>query len=567
MKFVFSLLLLFIVAAGTENDSAQTAAATPVTDNETVFKSHAKEYYRLKPLLDAASEKADLIESRTTAENKQNNRNAYFRAPGENSVCTALAEYEAVYDKAFAESTAMSDMIEAGDIKDNYLLENDADEAAYALDELGGDILTRQLIWRCTGEKPETAVVTPVATDLRSRTKAAIEKKDLDTILAEINGIIAKDKKNAEAFSLRGDIYLAEGKAELARADHNQAVKLSPKNSIFYSSRAMSFLANPDYDQQAAFADLNKAIELDNTNLEAHRQRAAIFASQIKYSEAKNDYLEILKTNPLDANANYNVGHYFVKENNADEAINYFTRSIKADPKFPYVYVERGQVYEFLKRYDEAAKDYSMVIQILPDQGIGYANRADVYARLKLYALAVKDYSKIISMSGRSTSDHMRRGDIYSAWGKYDEALADYEAAMKLSPSDPAPPKRYNDLVPIVNAARATAQELSSAFNSALDVYDPLEVELAAKMDIYLALKKSKEATPTTGQSPVCDQIPPLTDLTTRTIAALAPIVKLYDQGKLKGFSQQIDFAGDRSRRIDNTLKMLERDRIAFSCK
>ena len=540
----------------------------PIVDDETEFQAHAKEFERLAPLLEEAGDKADAYENALKFDNKKNNRNAYFRAAADNSICKALADYDALYDLASAEANAMADMVQSGASEKTSDLAVKASDAENTIEGLGGDILTRQMIWKCVAEKTGTTTVSPPpVTDLKSRTKAAIDKKDYDTILSELNGLITKDKKNSEAFALRGDIYLAQTKTELARADYNQAIKLSPKTSAYYYKRGMSFLENPAYSILTAMADYSKAIELDPTNSDAYKQRGLHYMMDLQFAPAKSDFLAVLKLTPNDAQVNYRLGRIYVKENNADAAIACFSTSIKADPKFPWVYAERGEVYEYLNKNNEAIADYSQTIRLEPNLPAGYYDRSRLYVKLKDYALGVADMTKIISFTDRSSGDYLRRGDIYVAWGKYDEALADYQSAIYMSPNDPAPKKHYNDLVPIINAARATAPTMSAIYNPALAAYTPIEKELSTRVDTYLNLKKSKDASPATGKSPLCNHIPYLITLTDKALVAINPIQLLFLKGSLKGFSEQIDFIEDREKRLENTKKMLEKDISTFSCQ
>ncbi|MBK9768587.1 MAG: tetratricopeptide repeat protein [Chloracidobacterium sp.] len=231
-----------------------------------------------------------------------------------------------------------------------------------------------------------------------------------------------------------------------------------------------------------------------------------------------------------------------------------FSTSIKADPKFPWVYAERGEVYEYLNKNNEAIADYSQTIRLEPNLPAGYYDRSRLYVKLKDYALGVADMTKIISFTDRSSGDYLRRGDIYVEWGKYDEALADYQSAIYMSPNDPAPKKHYNDLVPIINAARATAPTMSAIYNPALAAYTPIEKELSTRVDTYLNLKKSKDASPATGKSPLCNHIPYLITLTDKALVAINPIQLLFLWAASKAFPNRSTLS-KTARKGSKTLK------------
>jgi len=533
-------------------------------DAETEFKAHQKEFDELKPQFDAAGAKVEKIEKDLIADNRKSGRGDYTKNAGSPSICSALADYDGLYDKTFAEWIAMADMIESGKIAKTSPLRDAADRAYTAMLGKGGDLKTRQMIWECGKFLYGTAAAP--AQDLATRTKAAIKKKDYDAVLAELNDRISKNKKDAEAFALRGDIYLAQNQVELARADYDRAVNLSPKTANYYYKRGMSYRESPNYDIKASDSDLAKALELDPNNSGALTVKGFGLMAENKIAEAKAVFENAVRTDPSNGPALYRLGDIAVKENNAAAAIDLYTRSIAADPTNEFAYGSRAEVYTFLKQYDKAVADYDKVIEIDPKREYGWGNRASLYFKLGIYDLAVEDYTKILTFTTTPDGYTRDRGAAYEAWGKYDEALADYKTVMDRNRWDKSWPARYNKLVEVTNAARATAKEMSAVFNPALDAYTPLEKELANQLDPFVKLKTKSKTPSEDERKTLCSQIPDLKSLTNRTIIAFGPIQQLYNDGKLKGFSDQIDFAEDRMVKLSNTKKMLDRDDINYKC-
>ena len=403
--------------------------------------------------------------------------------------------------------------------------------------------------------------------DLATRTKAAIKKNDYAAVLEEINGRISKNKKDAEALSLRGDIYLAQKQTELARADYSQAIKLSPKTSLYYYKRGMSYQESPGYNLQTATADNDKALELDPNNSGALTEKGYNFNREKKTTEAKAAFEAAVKSDPSNGPAYYQLGAIAIAENNPATALDALTRSIAADPNYMYSYGSRAEVYEFLKEYDKASDDYDKIVELMPNQEYGYGNRARFYTRMKRYALAVQDYTKILTFTTTPDGYIRDRGTAYELWGKYDEALADYKTYITKNPWDKVMLERANKLVDTTNAARATAKEMSVPFNAAIEAYSPIETDLGKKIDSYRALRDSKMLVSVNGVHPLCSQIKTLEALLSKAIIAFNPVQQLYDQGKLKGFSDQIDFAEDRSVKLRNTKKMFDNDKYTYGCE
>ncbi|HUY87278.1 MAG TPA: tetratricopeptide repeat protein [Pirellulales bacterium] len=63
-----------------------------------------------------------------------------------------------------------------------------------------------------------------------------------------------------------------------------------------------------------------------------------------------------------------------------DEAVEYFTRAIKAEPKRSWAYNLRGIALQEEGRYDEALKDYSIAVRLNPRDAAALNNRAWILA-------------------------------------------------------------------------------------------------------------------------------------------------------------------------------------------
>ena len=113
--------------------------------------------------------------------------------------------------------------------------------------------------------------------ELVARAKISIEQKQFDSALADLTQAIKKEKANAEAYALRGDVYMQQSQVLLARADYDQAINLNPKNASFYYKRAQSFEHTPGFSQEATIADYTKVLELEPGNKEVLRARGYLY--------------------------------------------------------------------------------------------------------------------------------------------------------------------------------------------------------------------------------------------------------------------------------------------------
>jgi tetratricopeptide (TPR) repeat protein len=86
---------------------------------------------------------------------------------------------------------------------------------------------------------------------------------------------ITSKKFRGRALSLlytnRGVEYVAKEDIEHAIADHDQAIKLDPKNSLAFNNRGNAYSAKRDFER--AIADYDQAIELEPKNAAAFYSR------------------------------------------------------------------------------------------------------------------------------------------------------------------------------------------------------------------------------------------------------------------------------------------------------
>jgi tetratricopeptide (TPR) repeat protein len=572
----FTSILVFLFCSTlnvTYGQQASLPMPTPTPPlNTTNFLKHSVEFMRLDALLTTATNKVDAVEAVIKADNKKNGRSEYSRPDSDLSICRELSSANELYYKAFNELYEMQSMGEAGLVNGRPDLQNIIDEAEYSIDGIGANIAFRQAAWKCpkaekTGGSPITATK-PDATltrdeDLAYRTKMAIQQKATDSILAELNDAIAKNKKDALALAMRGDIYMSQEKVEMARLDYNAAIKYDGKNSMYYYKRGKSFESLPNYNRDTANVDYTKALEFDPNNEDALRDRARNYTLTGNNTEAMADLLKAVQLKPNDPKPHLLLAELYVKANDADNALRQFNSYFAVKKDDPYAYVERGQIYEYLKEYVKAEADYDKVIELLPNDVIGYGNRADVYAKAKRFQLAEKDYTKGIDLKKDSSVRYVQRARFYAKWGKYDEALSDYQSAISLDRSDWTIAKEAKDLIATAKLAIANAQALGEKYNPLMDTYVLVRSEISNKMDDYVALKKSSPSE----KSLLCTNLSELSTLGAKATAAFAPILEMYEQGQLKGFSGPIDLAEDNKWRLPNTLNYILAQQAELKCR
>ncbi len=94
----------------------------------------------------------------------------------------------------------------------------------------------------------------------------------------------------------RGNAHFIEGDYDKAFADYNKAIELNPKYAAAYNNRGLTYHKKAEYDK--AFADFNIAIELNPKYVDAFNNRGIIYYEKGEYNKAIIDYQNALEIDP-----------------------------------------------------------------------------------------------------------------------------------------------------------------------------------------------------------------------------------------------------------------------------
>lgn len=111
----------------------------------------------------------------------------------------------------------------------------------------------------------------------------------------------------------------------------------------------------------------NNALRIKPESEEALYGRAMFLQENGDYDRAIQDYTQILKINPRNKNAHYNLGYvHYTYLKVYSQAIKHYDDAIAADPNYAEAYYSRGLCYEAVGNIDAAIADYQKSLQLKP---------------------------------------------------------------------------------------------------------------------------------------------------------------------------------------------------------
>ncbi len=118
-----------------------------------------------------------------------------------------------------------------------------------------------------------------------------------------------------------------------------------------------------------------------------------------------------------------------------DQAIDYITGQIRANPGDWAKYVWRANVWLKRKELDTAIADYNEAIRLNPGSaGVAHQGRGRAWRDKKEYDKAIADCNEAIRLDPGHARAYYTRGVVWSDKKDYDKAIADYNEAIRLDP-------------------------------------------------------------------------------------------------------------------------------------
>ncbi len=190
-------------------------------------------------------------------------------------------------------------------------------------------------------------------------------------------------------------------------------------------------------DPEEALIAFSKALEQDETLVEAWSQRAQCFEDEGDFARAVADLTQAHTLKPEDTEILFRRGA--LRQRKLDEhkgAIADFDAVLAEVPDHVNALHYRGDAKTALGRYREAIDDFDSSIEVEPTfSGVWYC-RGCAYSRLSKPRRAIQDFDQAIALRIDWPAYFTERGAARFSLEQYADALEDFEAARKLDPTD-----------------------------------------------------------------------------------------------------------------------------------
>lgn len=267
----------------------------------------------------------------------------------------------------------------------------------------------------------------------------------------------------------------------------NQAIRINPKDSMYYQALGTTYEKHSKLDE--ALANYKKAVEYDPKNTEYYFNMADVYALKRNYDAAIERIRQAIDLKPNYARAYQYLGIMYHRKKDSAEAVKQELKAIEVDPKNLQAYLDLGEIYKSQNNYPEAVKHLKTAIAVAPTDFIPYKELAKIFEEQQKNEDAIQYYEQAISLIDADESwatvlawtRNIFLGRIERLRGHYDEAIAYFQ---KLPPPPTATPGQAQYDIGLTHV-------LSKNKRAALEQYQEL-VRLKSSFAEEL-LKKIKE--------------------------------------------------------------------------
>ena len=154
--------------------------------------------------------------------------------------------------------------------------------------------------------------------------------------------------------------------------------------------------------------------------------------------EKRQFYLELCKKKAKQNSSDssyYELGVLYKENNDFDNALKSFKKSIELNPKHSMALYESGIVYEQQKNYDEAIKSYTESLRI-KENSEAFQSLGVCYLKKGMLKEAYRNLVKAMLLNPNKYTIYNNLGAVFEKLGNYESAVQMLEIGTKLNPNN-----------------------------------------------------------------------------------------------------------------------------------
>ncbi len=195
---------------------------------------------------------------------------------------------------------------------------------------------------------------------------------------------------------------------------------------VFYNNYSMSEthadsagIGEPEITVSAERGSLGRdAVDRFNQGVNYQKQGNAI--------KAIEEYENVLKSNPDNAEVHNNLGAIYKEQGNLDKALEHYQVVITLNPEMDEVHNNLGVIYYLRGDHEEAVKEYRKALELNPDNLMCLVNLGLVYKAQGMELKTIDTLETILSVEPFQVEAHYNLAILYEELGHLEAAIEHY---------------------------------------------------------------------------------------------------------------------------------------------
>jgi cell division protease FtsH len=301
-----------------------------------------------------------------------------------------------------------------------------------------------------------------------------------DEALSSFASALAIEPNYARAIFNRGLTRFKQGDVATAFEDFDKAISIDPEVG-FYFHRADCFARLEKYEEAAD--DLTACLDRDGNQARFWRHRGMAWIALKMPDAAIADIQKSIELDDQDVDSYRWLAHQLAQRRRYDEAVKWFDRAIAKWPSNGRLYFGRGCTLVYSGDVEAAIRDFTSSMANGHDNAECFQWRGHCWQRLDDVERAIADFDEALVRDENFVDAVLGRGRVRLDDDDFDNALVDLTRAIALSRDDPQP---YEIRARVYIALEDDDRALSD-LNHALQLDPNNAIALKARSQLHLS--------------------------------------------------------------------------------
>lgn len=251
---------------------------------------------------------------------------------------------------------------------------------------------------------------------------------------------------------------------------------------VFFTASTLSSFAKKDKKGKPDNSTASNSTGITKKDVE---EQAIFIAGMQAYilgnsQEAVTKFNEVIRRNPKNHAAYYELAKIAFESGNMDKAIEFAQTAVKLNPDNEYYYQYLAEAKGEKQDFEGAAKVYDALIKLKPKEYDYYYDWAYMLSKAGKYKEAIEVYNQLEQKTGIQEELIFQKQPLFIKLGKIEESVNDIEKLVKLYPSE----TRYIGLI-------GEVYQSNKMYDKAIQTYNRILEKDANNADALLSIAET----------------------------------------------------------------------------